>query len=226
MAESGVRFEGESSDYRLARRELLEAEKRLRAEVEKVAALRRSLPDGHPVTEDYAFTEVDLASGERRTTRLSELFVLPDRSLLVYNFMYGEGASPCPMCTAFLDSFDRVVPHAGTRANLAVVAKGPVDRLEAHAKARGWRHLRLLSSGGTDFNRTYKAEAPDGSQLPMVNVFRRRNGEIRHFYSTELFFEPTEPGQHPRHVDPIFPLWNVLDLTAEGRGDFFPKLSY
>ena len=59
----------------------------------------------------------------------------------------------------------------------------------------------------------------------MLDVFRRRGGEIRHFYPTEK--GPTGPGQDDRHVDLVWPLWNVLDLTPEGRGkSFYPKLSY
>jgi len=31
----------------------------------------------------------------------------------------------------------------------------------------------------------------------------------------------------PRHVDPIWPLWNLFDFTPEGRGtNWYPKLSY
>lgn len=38
---------------------------------------------------------------------------------------------------------------------------------------------------------------------------------------------PSEPGQHPRHVDFIWPIWTVLDATPEGRGsDWNPSLDY
>ena len=47
------------------------------------------------------------------------------------------------------------------------------------------------------------------------------------FYNTELLYAPTEPGQNPRHVDSLWPLWNMFDLTPEGRGtDWYPKHSY
>ena len=40
-------------------------------------------------------------------------------------------------------------------------------------------------------------------------------------------FAPRDPGQDPRHVDMIWPLWNVFDYTPEGRGkDWYPRLSY
>ena len=58
-------------------------------------------------------------------------------------------------------------------------------------------------------------------------MFVRRDGKLHHFYSTELFFTPTDPAQNMRHVDLIWPLWNTLDLTPEGRGsDWYPRLEY
>ena len=61
----------------------------------------------------------------------------------------------------------------------------------------------------------------------MINVFRKDADGIRHLYASELFFIPPEEGQHPRHIDTLWPLWNVLDLTPEGRGtDWWPQISY
>ena len=38
---------------------------------------------------------------------------------------------------------------------------------------------------------------------------------------------PADPGQEPRHVGTIEPLWNLYDLTPEGRGtDWDEQLSY
>ena len=101
------------------------------------------------------------------------------------------------------------------------------DHERTHARERGWRHLRLLSAAGNSFNRDYFAESPDESQNPLLQVFVPRGSTIHHFYTTELLFAPTEPGQHPRHIDPMWPLWNLFDMTPEGRGEgWYPKLSY
>jgi predicted dithiol-disulfide oxidoreductase (DUF899 family) len=218
-----TRFPNETPAYRAARDDLLRAEIDLRRRTEEVAALRRRLPLGGPVPEDYAFD-----AGDGRTVRLSELFTLPEASLVLYNFMYGpKMAAACPMCTSFLDSLDGSAPHLTQRLNLAVVAKSPIERIRAHARARGWRHLRLLSSAANAFNRDYLGENPDESQNPLLHVFVRRGPAVHHSYTTELFFAPPEPGQHPRHIDPMWPLWNVLDATPEGRGDgWHPKLEY
>ncbi|MEP6661149.1 MAG: DUF899 family protein [Acidimicrobiales bacterium] len=135
---------------------------------------------------------------------------------------------PCPSCTQFLDSFDGVAEHASQRINVAVVVKTALPRALADAESRGWRRLRLLSSAGNSFNRDYHGESDDGTQqLPMMNVFHRDDGAIRHTWGSELLYEPPVPGHDPRHGDTIDPLWNLFDLTPEGRGtDWYPDLNY
>ena len=126
-----------------------------------------------------------------------------------------------------LDGLDRTVLHAGQRLNVVVVAKSPIQRIRAIARDRGWRNLRLLSSAGNSYNRDYRGENEKGSQIPALNVFTRKGGKIHHAYCTELMFARSDPGQHPRHVDVIWPLWNLFDYTPEGRGtDWHPKLVY
>ena len=228
---SSVRFPGESAAYRTARDKLLAAEIELRARVEEVAALRRALPPGGAIAEDYLFEEgaADPRGAESvRQVKFSELFMIPDASLVVYSFMYGPAMEKaCPMCTAMLDGLDGTAPHAAQRINLVVVAKSPLARIRAFARERGWRNLRLLSSAGNRYNRDYHGESADGSQMPFLNVFTRRGGVTRHAYATEMLYAPTAPGQNGRHVDPIWPLWNLFDFTPEGRGsDWYPRLEY
>ena len=217
-----VRYPNESDAYRAARRELLAEEIALRAQIERVAALRRALPPGGQLQEDYAFAE-RVPQGDV-TTRLSDLFGDHDE-LFVYSFMYGDGAA-CPMCTALLDGLDGQVLHLRQRIATAVVAKTSLDRIHAHAASRGWRRLRLLSSGGTTYNADYHGEI-DGRQHTNANVFHRADdGTIRHVWGAEMGFAQPEPGQNMRHVDALWPLWNVLDLTRGGRGDWYPRLTY
>ncbi len=224
-------FPGESGQYRRARDELLDAEIDLRRRIEAVAAKRRALPRGGRLKEDYAFEEcvpgVGTADGFR-ATRFSELFAAGKASLVIYSFMYAPQAErPCPMCTSLLDALDGAAQHIRDRINLAVVAKSPPDRIAQWARVRGWRSLRLLSSGRNSYNADYGAETADGSQWPAINVFTRTADGVFHFYNAELFYAKAEPGQHPRHADLIWPLWSVFDLTPDGRGsDWFPKLSY
>jgi predicted dithiol-disulfide oxidoreductase (DUF899 family) len=179
--------------------------------------------------------------------RFSELFEAGKDTLVVYSFMFprfsgdtragptdGETArlplaeTPCPSCTSILDSLDGAARHLTQRLNLAVVAKSDPERIRTFAGERGWRHLRLLSSRNNTYNRDYHAETPEGEQVPILNVFVRDGDQLRHSWATELLFAPGEEGEETRHVDSIWPIWSVLDMTPEGRGtdSDFPKLSY
>ncbi len=222
------RFPGETPAYRRARNRLLEAEIDLRRQIETVAALRRRLPAGGVVKEDYLFSEADAQPGSTRQVRLSELFAPGKDTLLLYSFMFGPAMEqPCPMCTSFLDSLEGNAQHVTQRVNLAVAAKSPLPRILEFARERGWSTLRLISSAGNSYNLDYHGEGPDGSQWPVLNVFVRKGGKLRHFYATELLFASAERGQNNRHVDLLWPLWNLLDLTPEGRGkNWYPQLSY
>ncbi|MGB9405594.1 MAG: DUF899 family protein [Candidatus Acidiferrales bacterium] len=228
---SSVHFPGESDAYRAARNELLKAQVALRKQIEEVAALRRKLPVGGEVGQDYVFEDgaADLAdSCETGTVRMSELFQPGKDTLVLYSFMYGpEMKSACASCTSILDGLNGAAPHILQRVNFAVVAKSPLERIRAFASGRGWRNLRLLSSTTNTYNRDYYGESAEGKQLPSLNVFQRRDGAIHHFYHSELLFAPSEPGQNARHVDLIWPMWNVFDFTPEGRGEtWYRKLSY
>ena len=225
-----IHFPGESPAYRAARTKLLQAEQELRRQVEAVAAARRGLPLGGPVPEDYVFEEGARDFNDRRPARpvrLSELFAPGKETLVLYNFMFSkEMEHACPMCSSFLDALDGNARQLEQRVNVAVVAKSPIERLRDFARARPWRNLRLLSSQKNAFNRDYHGDAEDGSQNSVIHTFVKRDGAVRHFYSSEMAFVPSDPGQNPRHIDLMWPLWNVLDLTPEGRGtDWYPKLA-
>ena len=238
-------FAGESAEYRTARDRLLEREIELRRATEAVAAARRELPPGGAVPEDYVFQGRG-ADGTPTDVGLSELFAPGKDSLAVYSFMFPRHASderpgpetgetallplaegPCPSCVALLDQLDGAAEHVGQRLNLAVVAKSPLPRILTFAEERGWRRLRLLSSATNTYNRDYHAETPDGQQMPIFNVFHRDGETVRHSWGSELLYAPADPGQDPRHVGTIEPLWNLFDLTREGRPtDWEEQLSY
>jgi predicted dithiol-disulfide oxidoreductase (DUF899 family) len=238
-------FPGESAEYRTARDRLLVQEIELRRAMEAVAAARRELPPGGVVPEDYVFQGA-AADAAPTDVKLSELFRPGRNSLVIYSFMFprdpgdrrqgpptGETAllpleeSPCPSCTALIDQLEGAAEHAGQRVSLAVVAKSPLPRILTFAEERGWRRLRLLSSAANTYNRDYLGETAKGFQRPMLNVFHRDGETIRHFWGSELFYAPTDPGQDPRHVGTLEPVWNLFDLTPEGRGtDWDEQLSY
>lgn len=233
-------YPNESPEYRAARNALLDEETALRAQIEAVAARRRALPPGGEVPQDYVFERIgpDLMPQD---VRMSELFG-PHDTLILYSFMYGpERDSPCPGCTHLLDGIEGAARHIGQRAALHVVAKSPIARLAAWAHERGWEHLSLLSCAGNSYDADYfgdtskfprgmraQHKVPDGEDWDetIFNVFMRNRGVIRHFWGSEMSFAPPAPGQHHRAGDLADPLWNLLDMTPEGRGDFFPKVAY
>jgi len=240
----GITLPGESPEYRAVRDRLLEREIELRRETEAVAAERRELPPGGLVPEDYVF-QGEGPGGAPADVRLSELFASGKESLVIYSFMFprdpaddrpgpatGESArlplaeGPCPSCVSLLDQLEGAMEHAGQHVNFAVVAKAPLPRVLAFTRERGWRRLRFLSSAENSYNRDYHAETPEGHQRPMLTVFHRNGNEIRHFWSSELFYAPWDPGQDPRHVGTLEPVWNLFDLTPEGRPDWDEQLSY
>jgi predicted dithiol-disulfide oxidoreductase (DUF899 family) len=239
-----IRFPGESPEYRLARNRLLAAETELRRAIERVAAQRRALPPGGAVPDDYVFEQ---ATGEGGEVTFAQLFAPGRDTLVIYSFMFprwsgdtrpgpaeGETArlplaeTPCPSCTSILDSLDGAAPHLASQLNLVVVAKSDPARIRNFAHERGWRSLRLLSSRNNHYNRDYHAESLEGEQSPVLNVFTREGDGFRHRWATELMFAPRDEGEEPRHVDLIWPIWNVLDMTPAGRGSRsdFPLMYY
>ncbi len=228
-----LRFPGESDVYRRARDELLDAEIDVRRRIEAAAAQRRELPLGGEVPTDYEFEEYAGYSDEPRTVHLSELFEDGKDTLFLYSHMFNPDetgqplAVPCPACTSIIDALDGEAPHITQRINLAVSAKVPIQRFRDHARSRGWQHVRLLSCTENTYNHDYHAEKSDARQLPIATVFVRRDGRVHHFWSSELAYAPTDPGEHPRHVDFMWPLWNVFDRAPEGRGSGWePSLNY
>ena len=223
-----MELSGESTEYREQRQALRIAELELMRQSERVAEMRRGLPQG-PVVEDYVFLEgpEDLDAGDTpvRSVRLSELFTAPGRSLVVYHLMLGKRqTSPCPMCTMWIDGYNAVARHVGQNADLVIAAAADPATLRAHARDRGWRDLRLLSCGDGTFKRDLGSEDADGNQDSTISVFTRdRDGAVRHFYTA-----------HPRMADDVMergldllsPVWNILDLTPQGRGDWYAQLSY
>jgi predicted dithiol-disulfide oxidoreductase (DUF899 family) len=235
-----LQFPNESAEYRAARNALLDAEIALRAQIETVAAKRRALPAGGEIPQDYVFERI----GETQmpeTVKLSELFG-PHDTLILQSFMYGpEKELPCPGCTHMLDAIDGAARHIGRRTAFHVSAKSPIARLTAWARKRGWDHLSLISTADNSYDADYfgdtsrfskgmrtQHKVPDGENWDetIFNVFRRKGGRITHFWASEMSFAPPAPKQDHRAGDLVDPLWNLLDMTPEGRGDWFPKVNY
>jgi len=239
LRDPNINFPGESSQYRHARNQLLQAEDELRRLNQQVAAQRRALPAGGLLPEDYVFESPPDGS----EVRFSELFAPGKDTLVVYHMMFprwsedpragapgGKTAllplagQPCPSCTSVVDGLNGPATHLADRMNLVVVAKADPVRLGTYAQERGWGNLLLLSSRNNTFNRDYHGETPKGEQLPVLNVFSRDEGGIHHRWASELTFVRGDNSP----LDPVWPIWGVLDLTPNGRGETaaYPSLQY
>jgi predicted dithiol-disulfide oxidoreductase (DUF899 family) len=221
-------LQNESPEYLSKREELRQAEIELMRQRERVSELRRALPPGATVP-DYEFLEgpTSLDDGDEpiKTVRLSELFTAPDRSLVIYHFMYGkEQTKPCPMCTAWIDSTNGIAHHLAQNVDLAIVAAADLPTLRAHARNRGWDKLRLLSAGESTFKYDLGSEDREGRQDSTISVFTRdADGTLRHFYSGHPWLAADIK---ERGIDELNPIWNFLDLTPQGRGKFYASLDY
>lgn len=203
-------YPNESKAYREARDSLLKDEQALVDKVKAVAAKRRKLPLGGELKEDYTFQWAN--DGKvGKTVKFSELFG-DKNSLLLYSFMFGPNwDNPCPSCTSLMDGFDRSWYQVTRDAAFVAIAKAPPERINAWAKQRGWSQIPLLSGFKSPFQVDYKCQADsDDMQLPVMHVFTKQKGKIFHFWATEL---PSN------HVDTVWPYWNLMDFTPEGRPD-------
>jgi predicted dithiol-disulfide oxidoreductase (DUF899 family) len=216
---NGVRFPNESEEYRRSRDALLAEEIELRRHIERVAEQRRALPPGGAVTKDYRF------EGMAGPINFGALFG-DKQTLAVYSYMFGpQRKRPCPMCTSLLSAWDGEASDVAQRIALVVVARSPIKRLLNFKNERGWKHLKLYSDVGGDYTRDYVSA--EDADVPAFNVFSRRDGTIRHFWSGEMGSKTADPGQDPRGAPDLMPLWTILDSTPEGRGtSWYPKLEY
>jgi predicted dithiol-disulfide oxidoreductase (DUF899 family) len=210
MNMSELRYPNESKEYRAARAALLKDEQELVDKVKSVAEKRRKLPLGGELKEDYEFQWAN--DGKvGKSVKFFELFA-DKNTLLLYSWMFGPSwDKPCPSCTSLMDGFDRTWYQVSQHAAFAAIAKAPAERINAWAKERGWLQIWLVSGSQSPFQSDYKCQGDsDDMQLPVMHVFQKRDGKVFHFWGTEL---------PANHVDTVWPYWNLMDFTPEGRPD-------
>jgi predicted dithiol-disulfide oxidoreductase (DUF899 family) len=207
---SETRYPNESRQYRDARAALLKDEQELIDKVKSVAEKRRQLPLGGQLKEDYVFQWAN--DGKvGKPVKFSELFG-DKTTLLLYSWMFGPGwDKPCMSCTSLMDGFDRTWYSVSQNAAFAAIAKARPEQIDAWAKERGWSQIPLVSGHKSPFQADYKCQGEnDDMQWPVMHVFTKRDGKIFHFWATETM---------SNHVDTVWPYWNLLDFTPEGRAD-------
>ncbi|MEO1076951.1 MAG: DUF899 family protein [Bacteroidota bacterium] len=222
---STFRFPNEPDDYREQRDALLEAEVALRAQIEAVAAQRRQLPLGGRLKEAYTFERID-DDGRGESVPFDALFGDHD-SLILYSLMFGKTwDAPCPSCTSIVDGINANARAVASEAAVAVVADATAEQLAAWTRTRGW-HMTVVSAATSSYIVDYAGyDTDDAGAVSAMNVFRKTADGTFHFWASELNTRPME-NAHPRHVDMVWPLWNLLDLTPGGRGTYLvPRQNY
>src|SRR5664279_1410840 len=147
-AKNKAHFRNESDEYRKARNSLLAEEIELRRHIERVAELRRALPPGGEVPENFALF------GEDGPVKFADLFG-DKQTLVVYSYMFGpQRERPCPMCTSLLSAWDGAARNVHERVSLAVFARSPIARILDFKKERGWRNLRFYSDSTGNYTRS------------------------------------------------------------------------
>ena len=140
--------------------------------------------------------------------------------------MYGKRqTNPCPMCTLWIDGYNGVAHHIAQRVDFAIVAAADLPLLRAHARRRSWHNLRLLSAGeGSTFKYDLGSEDSEGNQDSTISVFTRdTDGTLRHFYTAH---PRMDSNIKERGIDLLTPVYNLLDLTPQGRGNWYAELDY
>ena len=210
MAKMHFRFPNESPDYREARNALIEEEVALMERVKAVAEQRRKLPRGGALKENYEFS---WATSNRlgETVTFEDLFGDKD-TLLLYSFMFGPSwDKPCLSCTSIVDGFDRMAYPVSVDAAFVVVGRAAPERINAWANERQWQQIELVSGHTCSYQADYCCQREsDDTQYPMLNVFQKVDGQIFHFWGSEM---PTN------NIDMVWPYWNLMDLVPAGRPD-------
>lgn len=212
---------GESEEYRKMRNALLQKEKQLRALNEEIAEERRALPRGGKLLKNYEFSRAN----DGQSVKFSDLFEAGKDTLFAYSLMYKPEMAPCPMCVSLLDGLDLSIKQICQRINVAVFARAKPAQLAGLARQRSWHSLPLYCCDQNTYNADYQCEDEAGNQLPILHIWQKSSDGIHHFWASELFYQSDDQWvYHPRHVDMIWPLWNVLDLSPQGRGvDWYPN---
>ena len=215
-------FGNESPQYAKAREALLAEEIEVRRHLTRLAAQRQALPPGPVVDKAYRFKDENGAE-----LSLGDLFG-NHRTLITYFWMFGpQRARPCPMCTNWLGGVNGNAQDIKQRAALKIIGRSPIERQKAFALERAWHDLDFVQTVGDDYAEDLGGLDAQGSESPLLVVYRKSGDAVRVFYAAEMPMAAADPGQDPRGAIDIAPLWNMLDITPEGRGeDWYPKLRY
>lgn len=180
------------SEWLAAHEALMAKEKAMTRAQDALAAERRRQP-WELVEKNY-----ELEGPEGRVT-LSDIFEGRRQLVLYHHMLKKDDPSPCSGCGMFTDNVGNIVHLNQRDTTFAIIAKAPVDQIEALKKRLGWTMPFYSTSG--DLNRDFFNNGDFG-----LNVFYRQDGNIyRTYYSTG------------RGVEKLGTIWTFLDITPLGR---------
>jgi predicted dithiol-disulfide oxidoreductase (DUF899 family) len=213
-------------DWIAARRALLAREKELTRLRDRLAEERRALP-WVKIEKPYVF---DGPAGE---VTLSELF--EGRSqLFIKHFMMGPGASTqCVGCSFEVDHVEGILTHLNNHdVTYAVVARAPIEEIEAVRKRMGWQ-FPWVSSYRSDFNYDFDvsftpAQVAAGRALYNFGPAPDWAAGLEDLSGDSVFFKDGE-GQiyltyatFGRGGEDFLTAYRILDVMPKGRAETGP----
>ena len=206
-------------EWLAARRNLLNAEKQLTRQQQRVAAARRELP-WVKVTKDYVF---DTPQGK---VRLADLFAGRSQLIIKHN-MLNPKHDVCVGCSFEMDHIESARVHLEHHdVSIVAVSRAPVAQIEAARKRMGWT-TPWVSSYDSDFNYdfhvsfrpadiargqvfyNYEVKPIPVEDLSGFSVFYQdEHGGIFHTYAT-----------FGRGAEYVISAYVFLDMTPKGRNE-------
>ncbi|GAB4382234.1 MAG: DUF899 domain-containing protein [Elainellaceae cyanobacterium] len=213
-------------EWLTARKILLEHEKELTKQRDRVNAERRRLPMVK-LEKEYTF------EGSNGSVKLIDLFE-GRTQLIIYHFMFApEWEKGCGGCTGLVNSLGDLSMLNERDTTLVLISRAPFPKLEAYKNLKGWT-LPWYSSFGSDFNYDFHVTLDenivpieynyrDKAELERLNgpnvmqgeshglsVFFRLGDDVFHTYST-----------YARGVESLTDSYSLLDMTPYGRQEDF-----
>ncbi len=214
------------NEWLAERKELLQQEKELTRQYDRVNAQRRRLPMVR-VEKEYVF------EGPGGEETLKDLFQ-GQIQLIVYHFMFDpEWDRGCAGCTSYIDALGDLSMLAERKTRFVTISRAPLEMLQEYKRERGW-DVPWYSSFGSHFNYDYhvtldekvkpaeynyrskiemleqgNANAPEGEEHGL-SVFFRIGDDVYHTYSV-----------YARGTESLTDAYRLLDVTPYGRQEDF-----
>ena len=189
-------------EWQSQRSGLLQQEKELTRQMDRVNAARRRLPMVK-LDKNYTF------EGPNGKATLLDLFE-GRRQLIVYHFMFDPAwEKGCPGCTGYVDALGDLSMLGKRNTSFALISRAPLAKLEAYKKAQGLEPavvllVRQRLQPATSARPTRRAKKHG------LSVFFRIDDNVFHTYST-----------YQRGTESLTDSYALLDRTPYGRQEDF-----